>query len=782
MHARLWSALAAGAAAVAIAGMMPGSAFGSTGDATRATVSAPRAMSAAPAAAQLPDLVSGTAASWTPNVFPGSLACNPQWFGSNCKYSTIYSTAVVNGEVVVAGAFTQVCEPGPAADGHCAPGTTVTRNDIFAYQLGTGTIDPGFAPVLDQGPVYALAAGPGNTVYVGGAFTTVNGTAHAGVVQLSVTPGSSSDGQVVSGFTGQVTGAPNALAFGGNALYVGGQFSAADGVAVKALARLNATTGAYDKSFQLTLGNAITGTALAVNTMSLTPSGGLLAIGGSFLQVNGQSRPRVALIDTGGGLGKTASLANWAAPILANNCSSEHNYVNALDFSPDGSFFVVATTGFKSAGGASICDAAARFETGATGTSVSPVWINYTGGDTLSAVAVAGSVVYLGGHDRWNNNECGDNTVCEANAVLVDGVSAIDSNTGMTLPWWTPGTLRGVGVQSLTPIPPGAVPGFGGGLVLGTDVNIIGGTFHGDNALFPLTSTASQVPGGPIRSGIFSLGRLGGLDESTQGVAAMCMDDASDSSANGNKIQLYTCLGGAAQNWTIEPDGSIQVNTNECLQVAGNYTNPPNGAKINLWACNGAASQQWHAGPGNTLVGQGGKCLDDPAASTKNSTQLQLWTCDGNIQQVWPLPAAQAPPPPPPTGTVSSQLVGKHDVVPCLDDPRDAATSGTPVQISVCIESDEQTWTVESDSTIQIHGLCLDTAAGGTASGTLVALDTCNGSATQTWQYSYTTHALTNKGANQCLTIPGSVTTNGTQLQITSCNGARNQAWWLPAV
>ena len=113
---------------------------------------------------------------------------------------------------------------GPAADGHCTPGTLVTRDDIFAYQLGTGTIDPNFAPVLDQGPVYTVIAGPDNTVYVGGSFTTVNGVSEPGLVQLSVTPGQPTDGQVVPGFAAPLSGTVHALALGGNALYVGGNF------------------------------------------------------------------------------------------------------------------------------------------------------------------------------------------------------------------------------------------------------------------------------------------------------------------------------------------------------------------------------------------------------------------------------------------------------------------------------------------------------------------------------------------------------------------------------
>src|SRR5207249_4401119 len=173
---------------------------------------------------------------------------------------------------------------------------------------------------------------------------------------------------------------------------------------------------------------------------------------------NGLNIPRVALLATGGGLSGTGTLDNWSAPVLANGCSSEHDEIRSIDSSPDGSYFVVATTGYKSAGGASICDAAARFETGATGTNVQPTWVNYA-----------------------------------------------KSN---------------------------------GGLLVGTNVNSIGGVYHGQNAIFPLTDTAPQVPGGPIMSGIFSQGRLGGLDETTNGVAAMCVDDAGNSSAPGATIQL----------------------------------------------------------------------------------------------------------------------------------------------------------------------------------------------------------------------------------------------------
>ncbi|HEV2450328.1 MAG TPA: ricin-type beta-trefoil lectin domain protein [Streptosporangiaceae bacterium] len=726
-----------------------------------------------PAAVQLPDVPSATPVSWTPNVYAGS-SC-----GTACNPSTIYSTVVVNGEVVVAGAFTQVCTPAPASFAQCP--TTAAVTHIFAFNLQTGAIDPNFTPVLDQGPVMALAAGPNNTVYAGGKFTTVNGTSSPGIAQLSVTPGQPTDGQLVPGFSGQANGVVSNLAVSGNALYAGGTFSTVDGSTQHAIARLNATTGALDSSFHITLGTPTQGATLQVQAMSLTPDGHTLAIGGSFQTVSGQAISRLALINTGGALGATATVDNWSAPILTNNCFKQHNYVNAIDFSPDGSFFVAVTTGYKTAGGPAICDTATRFETGATGSNVQPTWVNYTGGDSLHSVVVTGSVVYVGGHNRWTNNECGNNRDCEANAALVNGIEAIDANTGLSLPWWHPGTARGVGVQSLTAFPAGAYPGSDGGLLLGTDVNIIGGASHSELAMFPLTSTTPQTPGGPIPSGMFSDGRLGGSEGVNTGTPAMCADDAHNGSAPGTKVQLSTCVNDAEQNWLVASGGAVQIN-GLCLDTSGGGTAP--GTKVVVNTCTGATSQVWTPGAGYSLVNQAsGLCLDDPGASTTSGIQLDIAACSGASSQAWPLPAAQAPPPPPPAGTVSMKsLIQASTQVPCMQDHLNKAKPGAIVEIFTCFEEVQQIWTVQSDQTIRINGLCLDTQGGGTASGTPIILNTCNGGASQQWKPG-STYTLVQQASNLCLTDPGSNTANGTQLQISACSSsATNLKWRLPAV
>jgi hypothetical protein len=118
--------------------------------------------------------------------------------------------------------------------------------------------------------------------------------------------------------------------------------------------------------------------------------------------------------------------------------------------------------------------------------------------------------------------------------------------------------------------------------------------------------------------------------------AHLCVDDTNDASTDDNKIQVWSCNGDTAQDWTIEPDGTIQIN-GKCLVTDNDGTS--NGTLINLYTCTGDTNQQWTERSNGTLVNtRSGTCLDDPSASTTNGTQLQIWACDGLIQQSWTLP------------------------------------------------------------------------------------------------------------------------------------------------
>ena len=119
------------------------------------------------------------------------------------------------------------------------------------------------------------------------------------------------------------------------------------------------------------------------------------------------------------------------------------------------------------------------------------------------------------------------------------------------------------------------------------------------------------------------------------GVGGKCVDIAAASTANGTAVQLYDCNGTDAQNWTVQPDGSIQA-LGKCMDIAAAGT--ADGTRIQLYDCNGTAAQKWTATGGTLVNPSSGKCLT--AAGSANSTQLQLGTCTGVAGQKWALPSS----------------------------------------------------------------------------------------------------------------------------------------------
>jgi glucosylceramidase len=127
----------------------------------------------------------------------------------------------------------------------------------------------------------------------------------------------------------------------------------------------------------------------------------------------------------------------------------------------------------------------------------------------------------------------------------------------------------------------------------------------------------------------------GGHTGQIVGYGGKCVDVAGASSANGTAVQLYTCNGSAAQQWTVGTDGTVKA-LGKCLDVAG--ASSTNGTKVQIYDCNGTAAQQWAPGSGNTLASLG-KCLDATGPSSADGTKLQIWTCGTGANQKWTLPA-----------------------------------------------------------------------------------------------------------------------------------------------
>jgi beta-glucosidase len=127
----------------------------------------------------------------------------------------------------------------------------------------------------------------------------------------------------------------------------------------------------------------------------------------------------------------------------------------------------------------------------------------------------------------------------------------------------------------------------------------------------------------------------GGATGPITGYQGLCLDDRSASTANYNPIQVYTCNGTNAQQWTVESNNTLQV-LGKCLDVDGAGT--ANGTLVDLYACNGTVAQVWQPQSNGELVNpNSGKCLDDTGFGG-SGTQVQIWSCTDGSNQQWTLP------------------------------------------------------------------------------------------------------------------------------------------------
>ena len=139
-------------------------------------------------------------------------------------------------------------------------------------------------------------------------------------------------------------------------------------------------------------------------------------------------------------------------------------------------------------------------------------------------------------------------------------------------------------------------------------------------AAYATTSSTGGGGGGPI-----------------VGYGGLCVDVRSASTANFTPVQVYTCNGTAAQQWTVVQAGSTLHALGKCMDINGGGT--ANGTTVDLYDCNNTAAQVFIPQSNGSLYNpQSGKCLDDTGWSTTPGTQLQIWDCTGNANQHWSLP------------------------------------------------------------------------------------------------------------------------------------------------
>jgi glucosylceramidase len=119
------------------------------------------------------------------------------------------------------------------------------------------------------------------------------------------------------------------------------------------------------------------------------------------------------------------------------------------------------------------------------------------------------------------------------------------------------------------------------------------------------------------------------------GYGGKCVDAAGGNSANGTAVQLYTCNGSVAQQWTVGTDGTLRA-FGKCLDVKDVGT--ANGTRVQIWDCAGGSNQRWTASNRELVAANSGRCLDATNVSSADGTPLQIWDCTAAANQLWTLP------------------------------------------------------------------------------------------------------------------------------------------------
>ncbi len=510
-------------------------------------------------------VVSANPANSTPHVMNGSVNAITQ----------------IGNKIIAAGTFTSVSPSGTFG----TTGDDVVRNRIFAFDATTGAIDPTFNPNLG-GAANSLDT-DGTFVYVSGNFGSVGGnSAIKRVVKLTAA------GAVVGTFNAVPNKVVNEVVVRGSRLYIGGGFTSvrSSGVntARNGLAALNPATGAVLGSVNVPFAGVYDpnqpggGGTTNVKRFDVSPDGTRLAAVGNFATVGGLPRVQIAVLDVSGA---TATVAPWFTnryDRAHNSCASVFDtFTRDIDFAPDGSYFAVSATGAFAggAGSGTLCDTVSRWETASTGND--PTWSDYSGGDTIYGVAITGSAIYIGGHQRWFNNPFqGDQA--GPGAVAREGIAALDPVNGLPLSW-NPGRSRGVGAQ--------AMYATGQGLWVGSDTTRIGGETHGRVAFMPLAggTTVPTVPAASLPNDLFVAQQTAGGVLQRRAVDGSGAPTGSPSTAN-SAMDWSTVRGSFLLNGTVYyglSNGSFNRRTFDKVtgatgaQVAVNlYADPDNGAQI----------------------------------------------------------------------------------------------------------------------------------------------------------------------------------------------------------
>jgi chitinase len=253
------------------------------------------------------------------------------------------------------------------------------------------------------------------------------------------------------------------------------------------------------------------------------------------------------------------------------------------------------------------------------------------------------------------------------------------------------------------------------------------------------------------------------------------LQDAKAQGVNVSIVNIMTMDFGNGQNALNDAESAAQATASQLASLYGISTSAAY-ARIGLTPIAGQNDD-------NENFTQANASTLESFAANNGVAELSFWEIDGYDKGTGyaysrifnAITGGSTPPPPPPSGS-TGPITGYEGL--CLDDRSASTADFNPIQVYSCNGTAAQSWTVESNNTLEVLGKCLDVDAAGTANGTTVDLYDCNGTAAQTW-VPQSNGELLNPNSGKCLDDTG-YGGSGTQVQIWACADTSNQTWSIP--
>lgn len=188
----------------------------------------------------------------------------------------------------------------------------------------------------------------------------------------------------------------------------------------------------------------------------------------------------------------------------------------------------------------------------------------------------------------------------------------------------------------------------------------VSGGENGDKCLWGGANWGGSDPKGDVvlSTGTFAMQSLwsnaagrcvmpqGTTTGAVKGYGGKCLDNYHSSTANGGKIDLFSCNGSRAQLWTFQPQAGqyvghlVNATSGKCLNDAG-YGGP--GAKVIQWACGNSSNELWRYWPAyheySLYSGSSTVCLNDPGYSQVDGVQQIVWSCPDTANEQYSFPS-----------------------------------------------------------------------------------------------------------------------------------------------